>query len=383
MTPAARAAAAITVLDRILAGEAAEPALIRWARGNRYAGSGDRASVRDLVYDSLRRRSSRAALGGALTGRGLILGMCRETGIDPATVFQGEGYAPARLTDAELDAGGTPNASEALDMPDWILPLWQDGLGADSDAIAQMMRERAPVWLRANETHQPIEATVAALRAEGIEVRAFPDLPTALEVIEGARRVNGSQAYQTGLVELQDLSAQLASALLPAKGSVLDYCAGGGGKALALAARGAGPITAHDIEARRMGDLPQRAQRAGADIRVAAPGLVTGKFDLVVVDAPCSGSGTWRRTPDAKWRLTRAELDKLIETQTHILEVTADFVKARGYLGYMTCSVFRDENEAQIDAFLARHPEFELELQRNFSPLNASDGFHLSLLRLR
>ena len=132
-----------------------------------------------------------------------------------------------------------------------------------------------------------------------------------------------------------------------------------------------------------MVDLPQRARRAGANIRIAAPGLVTGKFDLVVVDAPCSGSGTWRRTPDAKWRLGPGDLKQLAETQARILETTAGFVKAGGHLAYMTCSLLRVENEAQAEAFTKAHPDFQLELQRNFTPLNASDGFHLSLLRRR
>lgn len=383
MTPAARAAAAITILDRILAGEAAEPALIRWARGNRYAGSGDRAAVRDLVYDSLRRLKSRAALGGELTGRGLMLGMCRETGIDPASLFHGEGYAPPPLSAAELAAGRPADATEALDLPDWLLPLWQASLEDDAAAVALAMRDRAPVWLRANESLQPVATIIATLADEGIEVTPFVDLPTALQVVKGERRISGSQAYQSGLVELQDLSAQLASALLPVSGSVLDYCAGGGGKALALAARGAQSVTAHDIDARRMVDLPQRAKRARANIRVASPGLVTGKFDLVVVDAPCSGSGTWRRTPDAKWRLTREDLEQVIRTQSDILDKTVGFVKVGGYLAYMTCSILRDENERQVEAFIKEHPDFGLVLQRNYSPLNASDGFHLSLLRHR
>src|SRR5690606_7727864 len=146
MTPAARADAAIAILDRILAGQAAEAALIGWARASRFAGSGDRAAVRDLVFDALRRLRTRAALGGALSGRGLLLGMCREQGIDPATLFSGERHAPPPLSDAEAAAGRAPAPDEALDLPDWILPQWHQALGADAAPVALAMRDRAPVW---------------------------------------------------------------------------------------------------------------------------------------------------------------------------------------------------------------------------------------------
>ena len=383
MTPAARVQAAITILDRILDGDPAEQALLRWSRASRFAGSGDRAALRDLVFDSLRRRQSRGALGGAMTGRGLMLGMCRDEDIAPQSLFTGIGHAPAALSAQELAAGMPPDAVAALDLPEWIVPAWDEALGGIAAPVAMAMRERAPVWLRVNTLRASPAQAASVLAAEQIATDPHPDLPTALRVRDGARRLAASAAYRDGLVELQDLSPQLACSLLPAQGSLLDYCAGGGGKALALAARGLAPVTAHDVDAGRMSDLPARAARAGARIAIAAPGQVSGRFDLVVADVPCSGSGTWRRTPDAKWRLTSADLARLVQLQARILDQTAALVAPGGALAYMTCSLLRAENQSQTDAFLLRHPGFQQQEQRLFTPRDASDGFYLCLLRRR
>lgn len=383
MTPAARIAAAIQILDRILAGDPAEPALLRWSRASRFAGSGDRAAVRDLVFDSLRRLRSRAARGGSMTGRGLMLGLCRDEGIDPATVFTGQGHAPAPLSQAEQAAPMPQDVGARLDLPDWLLPQWQQSLGADAEPVALAMRDRAPVWLRVNLRRADPRTAAAALAGDGIAVAPHDQLTSALRVTEGARRLAGSAAYRDGLVELQDLSPQRACALLPAQGSLLDFCAGGGGKALALAARGAALVVAHDIDPRRMADLPARAERAGVNIQLAAPGGVSGRFDLVVADVPCSGSGTWRRTPDAKWRLTEADLTRLQGTQARILDQAAGFVAPGGQLAYMTCSLLDTENALQAQAFLDRNADFQPVQQARFSPLTASDGFFLALMRRR
>lgn len=381
MTPAARIQAAIEILDRVLAGDPAEAALIRWARNSRFAGSGDRAGVRDLVFDSLRRRNTRAALGGRLDGRGLMLGMCRELGLDAGTIFTGQGHAPAVLTPAEEAGGREPDPDEMMDLPEWLLPVWRSSLGPQAQKVAEMMRDRAPVWLRANQNRAETSDIISKLRDEGIECTASALLPTALLVTEGGRKIAASKAYRDGLVELQDLSAQLACSSLPWAGRILDYCAGGGGKALALAAAGAKHITAHDVDFGRMRDLPVRAERAKAKIKLVQPGQVRGSFDLVMADVPCSGSGTWRRTPDAKWRLTSEMLAGLLQTQAQILSQTAALVAKGGYLAYMTCSLLEDENSMQINGFLQKNPEFRTVVQRRYSPLVESDGFYLHLLQ--
>lgn len=381
MTPAARVAAAMRILDRVIAGAAVEPALIGWARGSRYAGSGDRAAVRDLVFDALRRRRSRAALGGADSGHGLMLGMCREQGIPPETIFGAGPHAPPPLSPAQLAAGHAPDAAAATDLPDWLIPPLHEALGSRFDAVAAALRDRAPVWLRANRLRGTPADALAALAADGIAAEAHPTLPTALRVTEGQRGIARSRAYLDGLVELQDLSPQLAVASLgDLHGTrALDYCAGGGGKALALAAAGA-EVTAHDADPARMSDLPARAARGGARIDSIAPGAVRGSFDLVVTDVPCSGSGTWRRDPAGRWRLTPVQLDALCATQAAILAEAAGLVAGGGRLAYMTCSLLRAENDDQIDAFLGARPGWQEVLRRQWTPLDASDGFFLSVL---
>lgn len=383
MTPAARLSAAIEILDDWLAGAAPEQVLTRWARSNRYAGSKDRAAIRDIVYDAVRCRRSFAALGGGETGRGLVLGGLRAAGTDPEPLFSGDRFAPAPLSGAERTVPDLAAAPEAvrLDLPDWLLPLMQDSLGADLAPIAETLRHRAPVFLRANLAGATRDAAITALAEEGIVAVPHHLSPGALEVTEGARRVHTSRAYADGLVELQDAASQAVVDLLHVgRGeTVLDYCAGGGGKALALAAQGAA-VTAHDIDPGRMADLPDRAARAGVAIAQAAPGQAAGPFDLVFADAPCSGSGSWRRAPQGKWALTPERLTDLCGVQAQILDEIAGLVRPGGRIAYATCSLLEDENEGQIQAFVDRHPDWTLSGQHRFTPLDGGDGFFVAVL---
>lgn len=391
MTPAARVAAAAAVLDRVLAGAAAEAALIGWARGARYAGSGDRAAVRDLVYDSLRRRGRHALHAGfsgaedaRLTGRALLIGALAGAGTDPASLFTGEGHAPPPLTEAEraaLAAGREGRAAD--DLPAWLQGPLAEALGAGFDAYAEAMARRAPVWLRVNHLRGDLPGAQAALAAEGIATLPHPSCATALRITAGERLLARARAYLDGLVELQDLSPQRAVAALGDLSglTVLDYCAGGGGKALALAAQGAGRVVAHEAKPTRMADLPSRAERAGAVIERAAPGGVPpGRFDLVVADVPCSGAGTWARDPDARWRLRPEDLAQLAIVQAEILDAARACLRPGGRLAYMTCSVLRAENEDRIHDFLARSGLGLLGMQR-FGPPEDGDGFFLAVMQ--
>ncbi len=395
MTPEARIAAAVEILDRVIAGEPAERALTNWARGHRFAGARDRAAIRDHVYDALRRRRSALALSGQAEegGRALMIGLLAGEGADPATVFSGQGYAPAPLSPAEAQAlaaapaaGDLPEAV-ALDVPDWLVDPLRQRLGADYAGAMAMMRTRAPVFLRVNAARADRDAAGAALAAEGIVTRASPLANFALEVVEGASKLRNSSSYLGGLVEVQDLSPQAAVDSLPLapRQRVLDYCAGGGGKVLAMAARVPGAWFAHDADPRRMADLPMRAARAGITVRQLAPGAVAaaGPFDLVLADVPCSGTGTWRRTPEAKWTLTPARLQALVRTQAEILDRAATLVAPKGTLAYMTCSLLEDENGAQVAAFLVRSPAFGLLFERRYGPPDGGDGFYLACLKRR
>jgi 16S rRNA (cytosine967-C5)-methyltransferase len=380
MTPQARIAAAIDLLDRVLSGENAEKALTNWGRASRFAGSGDRNAVRDLVYDALRCRRSFAALGGGDTGRGLMLGALRAAGQDPATLFTGEGHAPAVL--GPQDAGRSPEPEEASDMPAWLLAQLQASLGDGLAEVCEAMRRRAPVFLRVNTARISLAQAIAALADEGIVAQPHPLASTALEVHEGARKIQNSQCYQTGLVELQDASSQAVVQALPLREGmrVLDHCAGGGGKTLAMAAAARMKIFAHDASPARMRDLPARAARAGAKIALTERPETLGTFDLVLADAPCSGSGSWRRDPQGKWALTPQKLDQIGVAQAEILARVAPLVAPRGCLAYATCSLLETENGQRVAAFLAAHPTWILLQEHRFTPVDGGDGFYLALL---
>ncbi|GHG94865.1 RsmB/NOP family class I SAM-dependent RNA methyltransferase [Pseudodonghicola xiamenensis] len=380
MTPAARVAAAIEILDAIRAGSAAEQALTGWARRSRFAGSKDRAAVRDHVFDALRARRSLAALGGAETGRGLMLGLCRRDGIDPGTLFTGEGHAPAPLSTEELAVGRAPAPGpEAMDIPDWLWPVFSESLGERAEAAARVLQSRAPVHLRVNLAKASRQDAIAALAADGVTCVPHPAAETALEVIEGARAIRNSAAYLDGRVELQDAASQAVVAALPLRDGmrVLDYCAGGGGKTLALGARARLSLFAHDAAPRRMRDLPARADRAGLRVTLLDGDEVGRKapYDLVLCDVPCSGSGSWRRAPEGKWLLTPEGLDQLNATQDQILDRAAGLVAPQGMLAYATCSQLDRENGERIDAFLARHPGWRCDWRRSWPVEGGTDGF--------
>jgi 16S rRNA (cytosine967-C5)-methyltransferase len=379
MTPPARAAAAIAVLDRILAGENAEQALTNWGRASRFAGSGDRAAVRDLVFQALRCRRSYAALGGAQTGRGLILGHFRAEGIDLDAVFNGEGHAPARVSGEE---GRVPTENEALDCPDWLAPRLEQSLGDDFPAVMVALQQRAPVFLRVNVQRCGVAEAQALLQHEGIATRRNHLAKNALEVTENARKIQASVAYAEGAVELQDAASQAIVEALPlAEGMrVLDHCAGGGGKTLAMAARARLKLWAHDATPGRMRDLPVRAARAGVKVSLTENPEKTAPYDLVLTDVPCSGSGSWRRDPQGKWALTPEKMADLAEVQRAILARAAAMVGPGGWLAYATCSLLEEENDGRIAAFLAATPNWRQERSLRLTPLDGADGFFLSLL---
>ncbi|MBO6883414.1 MAG: RsmB/NOP family class I SAM-dependent RNA methyltransferase [Marivita sp.] len=380
MSPAARWAAAASILDQIVAGYPAEKALTTWARKSRFAGSKDRAAIRDHVYDILRCWRSTASLGGGETGRARVLGRLRQTGEDPDAVFIGDGYALSPLSEDEREAGHPPIGVEALDLPDWVYEQFLSSLSDKADATAEALRHRASVFVRVNLLKADVVSAQAALLEEGIETAPHPLSETALEVIEGARRLSQTEAFRTGWVELQDVASQAVVDALPLTEGMrcLDYCAGGGGKTLALAARLRGPVDAHDADPRRMSDLPDRADRAGATVtRVDRPKRT---YDLVLCDVPCSGSGSWRRSPEGKWRLTPERLDELTGIQAKILDQVAGLVRPGGTLAYATCSVLTCENEAQIDGFLSRHPGWRVAMHQRFDLSQGGDGFFVATL---
>lgn len=391
MTPNARYAAAIDVLDRILGGEPAEKTLTNWARSNRYAGSKDRAAVRDIVFDSLRQKRSLMHLAGFDSARGLVAGHILAAGGTVGAVFTGERFAADGLSENERacidQAKDTPGDAVRLDVPDWIEPKLRAALGKDFEASLQALQSRAPLDLRVNGQKTTISEAQQVLTKDDIETRLVDGVPTSLRVTSNPRRVALSQAYLNGLVEIQDAGSQSVVNTVPLNGvtSVLDYCAGGGGKTLAMAAVAGGQIKfeAYDQSGARMKDLPERAKRAGVSVQVLQDDPVqrAKTYDLVLLDVPCSGTGAWRRNPDGKWRFTKDELHKLLAVQANILTTAEKLVSDGGVLAYITCSLLQEENEAQAARFLKTHNRWaQIDAQR-FHPNGGTDGFFRTLFK--
>lgn len=387
MTPAARLSAAIEVLDLYLGGSPAEKALTNWARRSRFAGSKDRAAIRDIVFDCLRRRESLLLRGGARSGRALVAAHTVHAHSLPEAqlLFSGEGHAPAALSAQEvasLRARAQPSPTAQYDLPAWLIPRFEASLGQDAQAVAEQLRSRAPVFLRVNLRRASRVQAIDILAQDGVTAEPHPDVETALIIVENPRRVATSRAYLDGVVELQDASSQAVCMGLPDAPRMLDYCAGGGGKSLAYGDAHNAALFAHDANAARLHDLPDRAKRAGLKVtmldhlgcRQAAP------FDLVLTDVPCSGSGSWRRAPEGKWALTSDKLDDLSALQAQILDEAAGLVAPGGCLAYATCSVLHEENEAQVAAFVARNPAFSVSHQRRYAVSDLGDGFFVAHL---
>ncbi|MCX7325758.1 MAG: RsmB/NOP family class I SAM-dependent RNA methyltransferase [Hyphomicrobiales bacterium] len=384
MTPAARIQAAIEVLTDLIERKRPAPdALKDWGLSHRFAGSKDRASIASLVYDTLRRRSSAAWLMGAETPRAVMAGALRlQRGMDPAGVvrlFSGERHAPDSLSDEEQCrlAGSLDEAPEHVraDAPEWIWPSMQAAFGENAVEEVFAFSARAPIDIRVNElktTRKKLMAELAHLNPE--------ETPYSLDGLRFQPSEDGrgpslqtEKAFLDGLFEVQDEGSQLAARLSLASPSdfAVDLCAGAGGKTLSLAAlmENRGQIIATENDSRRLTPLYERVTRSGArNVQVRSPKLrnddavadIDGLADLVFVDAPCTGSGTWRRNPDAKWRLRPGALAERIKDQTIVLDRAARLVKKGGRIAYITCSLLPEENDDAIEAFLARHTGFEV-----------------------
>ena len=384
MTPAAHIAAAIEILDLILAGENAETSLTKWGRSNRFAGSGDRNSIRDIVYDALRQKNSLTKRSKKISGRSWIIALLQKSKVNFDEYFGASRYSPPKIKKWELDLLPIENDSDLHDIPDWLWPIWKATLGIKAKDVANTLKERANIFLRVNITKCARKDAIQALQKDGIISKLHPTVSTALIVDKGTRNIKNSEAYNLGLVELQDASSQASVLQLSTdqNGPILDYCAGGGGKALALNAYLNKPIFAYDANLFRMKDLPTRANRSGADIRIIKSNdLKNSHYGLVFCDAPCSGSGTWRRDPEGKWSITLRDYQKLLSLQENILRTAAQLVQANGRLVYATCSVLKDENKTQIQKFLANSNEWVLEKEKLFMPNELGDGFYFATLK--
>ena len=384
MTPGAHIAAAIEVLDQILAGKNAEVSLIKWGRSNRFAGSGDRYAIRDIVYDALRQKNSLTKRSKNISGRSWIIALLKKREVNLDEYFGTTRYSPPKIKKWELELLPIENESDLYDIPDWLWPKWKASLGIKAIEVADTLKERANIFLRVNIIKGTREDAIQALEKDGIISKFHPTVSTALIVNKGTRKIKNSEAYNIGLVELQDASSQ-ASVLklnIDQNGPILDFCAGGGGKSLALSAYLNKPIFAYDANFERMKDLPNRARRSGANIRVIKSNdLKKSHYGIVFCDAPCSGSGSWRRDPEGKWSLTLQDYERLLTLQENILATASQLVKPNGNLVYATCSILKDENEAQIQKFLKNTNDWELRREKFSIPSELGDGFYFCILK--
>jgi len=383
MTPGARIAASIEVLDAVLVGAPAEKTLTNWGRNNRFAGSKDRAAIRDLVFQAIRCRRTSGAWPVAHSARAWAIGSLHANDEDPVEVFTGAGHAPEELT---ADETIRPELSEldVWDLQDWTIQNLIEFYG-DHQAweIAQVLRHRAPISLRVNLQKASVELVQSELALNGIETAINKVCDTALTVQNNPRRVVLQDAFVKGWFEFQDAASQAVTAAIPAHGRILDYCAGGGGKSLALAARTGGKIFSHDVNLGRMTDIPLRATRGGHDVQVIPPKDLnpTEKFDTVICDLPCTGSGAWRRSPEGKWKLTESDLERYVELQCEILTKAVGHIGPGGTLALITCSIFKFENQMQRDFIIKTFPELSILTEKQYLPSPSQDGLYLAVFQ--
>jgi len=384
MTPAARLSGAIDVIAAIESQRIpAAQALKEWGTSHRFAGSGDRAAIAGLVWDVLRRRASSAYLMGSETPRARALGMLKlERGMDLdaiSALCDGGRFAPEPLSDAERAALAQDSLQDAPahiagDYPEWLDVQFAAAFGADRAAEATAMASRAPLDLRVNTLKAKREKVLSSLKHLGAKAAPWSPIGLRIELGADARNpgIHSEEDFVKGAIEVQDEGSQLAALFSAAKPGeqVVDLCAGAGGKTLALAAMmgGKGRLIATDRDKRQLAPIHERLSRAGVhNCEVRAPkgkteplADIKASADLVLIDAPCSGTGTWRRNPDAKWRMRPGALEVRLKDQVEVLDRAATMVKPGGRIAYVTCSVLPAENNEQVRAFVARHPEFSV-----------------------
>jgi 16S rRNA (cytosine967-C5)-methyltransferase len=385
MTPGARLAAAIEVIADIDGRRRpAADALKDWGLSHRFAGSGDRAAIAGLTYDALRRRASSGWIMGDSAPRAIALGMLRrERGLDTEAIGRlasGEGHAPPPLTEAEraaLQRGSLDGAPAHVvgDYPEWLDPYLARVFGDERAEEGVALASRAPLDLRVNALKADRDAAAAALSDHAPESTRWSPHGLRLRLKADAKSpaIHAEPAFLKGLIEVQDEGSQLAALFAQAKPGeqVLDLCAGAGGKTLALAAemQNKGQLYATDDDKRRLAPIHDRLARSGArNVQVRTPKSVgteiddlKGRMDLVLIDAPCTGIGAWRRNPDAKWRVRPGALEQRAKEQAELLDRAAALVRPGGRIAYVTCSVIAEENGDQVRGFLVRHAEFSVE----------------------
>ncbi|HEY0300455.1 MAG TPA: RsmB/NOP family class I SAM-dependent RNA methyltransferase [Rhizomicrobium sp.] len=373
MTPAARLQMAVDILEVLEKTDQPLDRLLKdWFRTRRFAGSKDRAAIAGRVFTVQRHRASFAWRLGSESPRSLVLASVLAAAEDPVPLFTGGGYGPAELTGQELALIAVPPTADAPlavrgEFPAFLEPELTRAFGDRVLAEMTALQARAPVDLRVNTLRRERGEVLAALIAQGFAAVPTPYAPHGIRIADGSAALGRSAMFESGAFEFQDEAAQIAAILCRARpdSRILDLAAGAGGKSLALAAqmRNQGEIVACDIRQPALQELAMRAKRAGAaNIKthlLSDANPPDGLFDVVLLDTPCSGSGTWRRQPELRWRTTPARLAELVPLQDRLLAQAAGHVKPGGRLVYATCSILPRENEERVAAFLGRNAAFQ------------------------
>lgn len=389
MRPGARISAAIEIIGDITdRHRPASIALADWGKGHRFAGSGDRSAIGTIVYDTLRVRAAAAYVLGQETPRAMVLGALREAGgysaDEIAALCAGEAFAPPPLDEDERTRLTNVSLADAPawvagNYPEWLSEQLDATFGANAVAEGEALARRAPIDLRVNTLKADRAKVLKALGRYGAEALPFSAIGVRVPAPTGSAKqpnVEAEAAHGKGWFEVQDEGSQIAAQLAGAgpRMQVLDLCAGAGGKTLALAAamQNTGQVYAYDSDKSQLRPIFERLQRAGVrNVQVLTGGDQSGltamgaRFDVVLVDAPCTGSGTWRRRPDSKWRLKPANLAERQEDQRKVLDLAAGLVKPGGRLVYVTCSILSAENTDQVGHFLETHSRFALQPYRD------------------
>jgi len=384
MKPAAQIQAAIELLELIEDTKSpADRLMAQYFRDHRYIGSKDKAAISEWLYIALRRKASLAWLieqiGLPIDSRGILaVAVAQSEGVVVTEMFNGEQYAPSKLSHVEKTALASLDSvklSEApdwarLNIPEWLAPKLLRSLGDGFEVEMLALQDRAATDIRVNTLKVTRENLIKELESQGFSPQPTPVSPNGLRFSTRVSLFN-QNSFKNGWFEVQDEGSQLLAAVCDVKPGmrVVDFCAGAGGKTLALSAmmENKGVLHACDVHSKRLGNLSKRTKRAG--VHNVQTHLLSserdkwvkrnvGKMDVVLIDAPCTGTGTWRRSPDAKWNLQAEDLQNLIKVQNNILESAARLLKPGGKLFYATCSLLEDENEQQIELFLSENKDF-------------------------
>ena len=377
----------IEILDTYLDEAKINFVLRKWAIKHRFAGSSDRRKIKDIIFDIIRQKKSCEHVGGGFSGRNLLIGYLKLKGTELSSVFDNSKFGPKELTIKEqninVDFSNLSNIYE-LDFPSWLIPILRRSLQSEFNNVVKALRNRSHVQLRVNLKKISRLNAIKKLKKNNIECEINKLCSTALNVLSGAQHILTSPCFENGFVELQDAGSQLVSELIEINynDKVLDMCAGAGGKSLAISCGAELDATyfAWDVNFDRMKDIDARSKRAGVKIEKVIKLSSKSFYNKIIIDAPCSGSGSWRRDPEGKWRLDEDILENYVKTQKELILKGLKLLAPRGQILYITCSILDIENGKLIDDLISSVLSLRLVTSISLVPSSKSDGFYGAVL---